>query len=522
MKMGETSRDVDKKLHGNNKLKTFLTAIYCLVRAILYPETKIIVASDKLKQAIQVIEKIDDERKKHPNIRREISDLKTNPNDARVEFHNGSWLKVVASNDNARSHRANVIIVDEFRQVKKDVIDTVLRKFLTAPRQPAYLNKEEYKHLKERNQELYLSSAWYKAHWSYEKMLAYFKSMVKGSKYFVCSLPYQLAIKENLLDEEQVKDEMSEDDFNEIKWMMEMEALWFGESEKAYYKYDELDRNRTIKKPLYPKSTYDDIRDKKFKYEQKQQDEIRLLSCDISVMAGKQNDASITTLIQLIPTSNGYERRISYMESQEGGHTQEQARRIKNLYYELDCDYVVLDTNGVGIGVYDALITPIFDEESNTEYPAWTCINDEAMAERCIYNNAKRIIFSIKANQQTNSSMAIALRDNIKKNKIKLLSSELEGKEYLKSIKGIESLPIESFAKLNSTYLQVTFAINEMINLEAEITDVGLVKLKEPRSGRKDRYSSILYGNFIADVLEKEFLSDESGAVEDDDDLVYF
>ncbi|EQB46531.1 hypothetical protein CGLO_14409 [Colletotrichum gloeosporioides Cg-14] len=30
---------------------------------------------------------------------------------------------------------------------------------------------------------------------------------------------------------------MSEEDFDSVGWSMEMEALWFGESEKAYFKF---------------------------------------------------------------------------------------------------------------------------------------------------------------------------------------------------------------------------------------------------------------------------------------------
>ena len=35
--------------------------------------------------------------------------------------------------------------------MEKEIIDGVLRKFMTAPRQPGYLKKPEYKHLQERN-----------------------------------------------------------------------------------------------------------------------------------------------------------------------------------------------------------------------------------------------------------------------------------------------------------------------------------------------------------------------------------
>jgi hypothetical protein len=497
--------------------KTFLTSIYCCVRAILWPETKIIIASGTKGQSREVIEKIDDLRKNSPNLAREISELKTSTNDAMVAFHNGSWIKIVASNDGARSKRANLLIVDEFRMVDLDIINKVLRKFLTAPRQPKYLQKPEYKHLQERNKEIYLSSAWYKIHWSWNKVVSFFNAMVEGKNYFVCGLPYQIAIKEGLLMREQVEDEMSESDFDEVGFSMEMECLYFGESEKAFFKFEDLERNRRIHKPIYPREFYSLIKDNNFKYEPKKEGEIRLLSCDIAGMAGKENDASAYSIFRLIPNAKGYDRHIVYMESMVGGHTVTQAIRIRQLFDDFDCDYVVLDTQNMGLGIFDQLIIPLYDKERNKEYEPWNCINDDKMAERCTYPYAKKIIYSIKGNAQFNSECAIILRDGLKRGKVKLLVSELDGREFLKSLKGFDSLPIEQQVKFEAVYLQITLLVNEMINLEGERTDNGLIRLKEPKSKRKDRYSSITYGNFIASELERSLFIESNH-----DDYNYF
>lgn len=501
--------------------KTFLTSIYCCVRAILYPETKIVIASGTKGQSREVIEKIDDMRKNSPNLMREISDLKTNTNDARVEFHNGSWIKIVASNDGARSKRANILIVDEFRMVDLQIITKVLRKFLTAPRSPKYLNKAEYKHLKERNKEVYLSSCWYKSHWSYNRFMSYYKSMLAGSRYFVCGLPYQLAIKENLLDEEQVKDEMSEDDFDSTGWSMEMEALWFGESEKAFFKFEDLEKNRKLASPLFTPETYSLLKDANFKYEPKKANEIRLVTCDIAVMAGKENDTSIYTLYRLIPTTKGYDRHIVYMESMSGGHTVTQAIRIRQLFEDFDCDYLVLDTQSAGIGIFDQLTQPLFDKERAKEYDPISCINDEAMAERCSYPNADKVIYSIKGNAKLNSEIAILFRDNLKRGKIRFPVNEIEGKEHMKRFKGFDNLPEENKANLIQNYIQFTSLVNEMINLEAEYNDSGLVKLKEPSGKRKDRYSSASYGNYVANLLERKLLNNEE-IFDEEDEFVYY
>lgn len=501
--------------------KTWLTAVFCCARCILYPETKIVIASGKRYQAREVIEKIEDLRKDYPNLAREISNLSVTTNDPRVEFHNGSWIKIATSSDNSRGKRANILIVDEFRMVDLQIINKVLRKFLASPRQPKYLEKPEYKDYPlERNKEIYLSSAWYKVHWSWTRFTTYLKQMMEGKKYFVCGLPYQLSIKEGLLMKEQVLDEMTEDDFDEIGWSMEMECLFFGESENSFFKFEELDINRTLLKPVYPKPYYDLIKDSNFKYEPKKEGEIRLLCCDIASMGGKENDASVYTLLRLLPTSSGYERHVSYMESMEGGHTVTQATRIRQLFDDLDCDYLVLDTQTIGIGVYDQLTQPYFDKERNKEYEPWTCINDEKMAERCTYPNALKVIYSIKANPSFNSASAYALKDALKRRRVKLLVSEMDGKDYLRDLKGFSSLPEDIQARLLSVYYQTTFLINEMINLEAERNESGLLRLKEPKNKRKDRYSSVSYGNSVADMLERELL--RTNEVDEDDELVYF
>ena len=486
--------------------KSFLTAIFCCVRAILFPESKIILAAGNKSQSIEVIEKILDLKNNSPNLAREIEDIKTGSNDARVVFRNGSWIRCVASNQGARSKRANIVVVDEYRMVDKDIIDGVLRKFMTAPRQPKYLEKPEYKHLQERNKELYLSSCWYKHHWSWDKTKAFYDAMTDGKSYFVCSLPYQIAIKEGLLMREQVEDEMSESDFNEISWKMEMEAEFFGESEKAFFKFADLEKNRVLPRPVYPKSFYPIIKSKEFKFMEKEEGEIRIISCDISGMSSSKNnnDASVFTVLRLIPNKNkvNYDKYVCYMESLEGGHSQTQALRIRRLYDEFDCDYIVIDTHSFGLSIFDNLATNLYDKELDKTYEALNCINDSEMAKRCFIEDAPKVIYSIKANAQLNNDMHVYVRDDLKRGKLRLLVSENECREYLENIKGYKELPVEEQVKFTLPYIQTTLLINEMINLERIDMDNNLIKLKEPSTKRKDRYSSLGYGVYIAKQLE--------------------
>lgn len=213
--------------------KTYLSSIYCVTRSVLYPGTRICIASGTRGQAINVLEKIIHELKpRSPELCAEIDEKqsKINGTNAQIVFKNTSVIKVVTASDSSRGNRCNVLLLDEYRLISKDTIDTVLRKFLTLRRMPRYdeltedERKEEY--AKEKNLTLYLSSAFFKDHWSFTKCIDTFKAMIDDRrKQFVCGFPYQLSIEEGLLDPEAVADEMTESDFSEVKWSMNISVL---------------------------------------------------------------------------------------------------------------------------------------------------------------------------------------------------------------------------------------------------------------------------------------------------------
>lgn len=205
--------------------KTFIGALYLVARCILYPGTKVCIASGTRGQAMTVIEKIMTEIKiNSPELANEIDEdaTKINGNNCILSFKNGSFIKVVTASDSARSNRANILFIDEFRMVKQDVITTILRKFIAGPRHPGYMDLPEYKDrkdLQERNKIIYCSSGYYEDHWSYQRCKDAFRFMINPAyKSYICAFPYQLAISENLLLEDEVKEQMLEADFNEIKF----------------------------------------------------------------------------------------------------------------------------------------------------------------------------------------------------------------------------------------------------------------------------------------------------------------
>lgn len=490
--------------------KSWLIALFCIIRCILYPGTKIVVTAGVKSQAAEVLYKIKDDFCKNyqwgsANLLNEISNISIGQNNAEIEFKNGSWIKVKTSNDNARSARANILITDEFRMVDLNIINTVLRRFLTAPRQPGYLSKPEYSHLIERNKEIYASSCWYSSHWMMDKIKAYFINMMSGAKkYFICSLPYQISILEGLLSREQIEDEMSEADFDEMTFLMEMEALMYSDSDGNFFTYSDISSRRKIKNAFFPLELYNQ---KDMSVPRLSAGEERILSVDIALMSSKRNanDASSLIINSAIPISDTeYTSNIVYMQNYEGLTTDELGIIVMRYFYKYKCTQLVIDTNGQGLGVFDFVIKDQYDPQTGETYKALNCCNDDEMASRCKVKDAKKVIWSIKAGSTFNNEMCILLRNGFQNGKINLLVHEFEGEEYIKSkIKGFNRMSPSEQAMYKIPYIQTSLMINELINLDHEVKN-GQIRIKEKSGMRKDRYSSLGYNYWVLNQMMRK------------------
>lgn len=495
--------------------KTYLSAIYCVTRCVLYPGTKVCIASGTRGQAINVLEKIIHELKpQSPELCAEINDKETkiNGTNAVIVFHNTSTIKVVTASDTARGNRCHVLLLDEYRLISKNTIDTILRKFLTLRRMPRYseLTEQQRKaeYAKEKNLTIYLSSAYWKDHWSYTKCVDTLRAMVNPDRHqFVCGFPYQLSICEGLLDPETVADEMSETDFSDIKFSMEMGAEFYGSADGAFFDFDSISKNRKIKYPMLPDRISAKVGNSQYvKIPPKQNGELRILSADIALMSSKKhnNDATAVFVNQLVRTKSGrYISNIVFSTAYEGLRTDDQALEIRKLFDEYLCDYIVLDTSGLGLGVFDCLARDMVDPESGEIYPAINCCNSPEMAERCTVLGAEKVIWAIKANAQFNSDCAFLLREAFRSGRIRLLETEYDAEESLSKIRGYKSLNPQERLQFQLPYIHTTLLIDELTKLLHEESG-NKVKIYERSGMRKDRYSSLSYNYYVATQLENK------------------
>lgn len=288
----------------------------------------------------------------------------------------------------------------------------------------------------------------------------------------------------------------------------EMEAMWFGDEDGAFFDFDSISKNRRIKYAMYPDKQANLLgNSQKVRIPPKQNGEKRILSADVALMSSNKhnNDATAIFINQMLPSKQGrYTSNIVYSDSCEGLHTEDQALVIRRLYDEFSCDYIVLDCTGLGLGVYDALVRDIVDPDTGEVYPALSCCNDPEMAARCTTKGAEKVIWSIKATPKLNSDCAFLLREGFRSSKIRLLTTEYDAETLLSDIKGYNSLSSMEKVSLQMPYVHTTLLINELVKLQHEEAGGGRVRVFERSGMRKDRYSSLSYNYYVALQIESK------------------
>ena len=434
--------------------KSFLAMVFCLAKCILYPGIKIKVASSTIKQATLFVEKAKEIKDGRPNIEKEIDYIFVNKDSALITFKNGSTIEAVVCSDNARGMRANILILDESRLMNNETVNNALVPFLTLNNrgQPWAFDPKYKKYLElEHNSKIYLTSIGYKDEWSYRDFQKYCRYIANGrTDYFVVSFPYQFGIESGIIQRSYIEAVLREKTADLKGMRMEFEVIPHGESESAMFTFDEVNSVRQLRVPLIPPTDDEFIECKgNLKqlpyYQAKDKKEIRVVSMDIAVSSGRKNDLTVFTVFRCMENGEYYDKELSYIEVMSGVNLDNQIVRLKQLFYDLECDYAVIDAGGaIGIEAINSCGNITKDMVRNRRYSGWKTMNKvEKYDMRISDPNAQPVIFPI----QVSGLSASAMQYNM------LVIAQLEFQRKRISLLVDEDLAVE---ELNKRYKYLT------------------------------------------------------------------
>ena len=510
--------------------KTFIVGLGAICKMNLYPYSEIVITSSTLPQANKMVEdKIRDEliKKLSPYLlymydNEYLIITKSDDGYKIVNTLNGSILRVLPCLDSSRGVRATLLIYEECRLLKKGIIDSVFEK-MAHPRQAKYLEKPEYSSNKrwlEECQSIYITSARYKFEWFWRT----FKDCVTGyytdkkTRYNVFAGDIFMSIANGLKtwgDYRKSKKMSGEMDFR-----MEDLNEMISEAEDSFFTIESFKKNQVLEEAFQPPTINDIFQGKEISFSDKKANEIRLLVTDLAFSGNnskEKNDNTVFLCVSLHWTKRGFERHLDYVETAPGGEAPKRVLRLRELFEDYQADYLVDDNRSGGEVYYDYLTCELEHPQRGWDWntSGLTVVNEndlhvvqsgkvEELKSRTIDKNARKVIIPVIGTIDINSNAWKALKRSLESNMFKFLISESDKQNMLEDSGEYFDLSADEYAKRMLPHIQTEMLIQECVNLQAEYRD-GRVKLKEPRSGYKDRAVALSYANLIADKIENKY-----------------
>lgn len=504
--------------------KSFIVGLYENDISILYPNSECGVVASSLPQAEIILNKKIQEEifNFSPTVKREVDlgKCKTATGKAVVVYNNNSQIKSIALNRHSRGNRTTSNVGEEAREIDKLKYNEFVVPF-AHQRSRAFMLLPEYENnplLTEEPTQIYLSSSISDTHWLYKEAKNAMIDVLNGGDSCMIAFDYSIALKHNL---KTVKDLLyAKSTTDPVTWLIEYENAVLRTNTKAFFSYDLIKENQTEHKAFYSRRSEDVINRKSNPFfVPKQKDEIRIISCDIAMIDRNGNDNSCYACLRLLPEGDSYSDikstqyriKVPYLEAPKGFETRRQAIRIRQLYADFDADYIVLDVRNAGISVLDCLCRTLYDDERCLEYPPIKCMNDDVLNRACTSQSAQPVIYAINASAALNSKIAVNFKGLLLEHRVDLLVSKDEGIEELRKFSTEYDTTDDPEIKFyfEKPYLETMLLFSELINLEYEKNDLGVIKIKERPNMTKDRYTAVSYGCYFASELSVELINSE-------------
>lgn len=348
---------------------------------------------------------------------------------------------------------------------------------------------------KEPNQSIiYMTSAGSKTTFAYDALIDYFEeSIINPDNAFVFGCDYRVPMMHGLVEKSYINKLKMSPSYNEESFGREFLSLWGGASDDSWFSVDKLTRYRQIKNPEVHQNFIHG-------YEQ-----FYILSVDV----GRISDQTVVCVLKVTKGTDKFFTSLVNLfvlgRSPETKPFQVQSADLKKLILRYDPREVVIDTNGIGVGLADNLIRPQFDEKGN-ELPAFGFINDENY-KKIQPKDAPRILYGVKANAKINSEIHANCYTRIQNGLVRFLISEQKAKSALLSTKVGQKMSVEQRVKRILPHEMTTRLFQEMANLKLRRTGAGLDIALDRINPHypKDKYSAFSYGLWRVKELEEQY-----------------
>ena len=348
---------------------------------------------------------------------------------------------------------------------------------------------------KEPNQQrIFMTSAGVKTSFAYDLLLDTFEdSIIHPNTSIVIGCDYRVPVLHGLLDKTYVNKLKTSPSYSEESFAREYMSIWSGSADDSWFNFDKLQKYRKIKNP----ETHAKFRPGS--------NQFYLISVDV----GRISDQTVACIFRVNVDNTGkhWATLVNIKVLARSAETKtftQQALDVKRLIRDFQPREVVIDTNGLGVGLADEMIKPQYDEMGEF-YPAYAFANDE------IYyaiqsKDAPKILYGIKANGPLNSKIHGNAYSRLTGGMVRFLIKEQDAKNALMSTVTGQKMSVYKKVERLMPHEMTTKLFEEMANLRLKRTGNSTDIVLEQINARypKDKYSSFAYGLWRIKEIEEE------------------
>ena len=469
--------------------KSFLAIMILMIRCILYPRCKLFVTSGGKEQAAGIMkEKVKEICTLIPAFEREIDwgrgKTLEGKDYCKYVFKNGSYFDNIAARESSRGKRRHGGLIEECVGVDGTILSEVIlptmnisRMCMDGTTQPEEtLNKSQ----------IYVTTAGWKNTFPYEKLIQLLIwQIVQPGKAMILGGTYRIPILMKLLDKNFIKDLKMDGTFNESSFEREYESKWSGTVEDAFFSSEVFDRNRILNQPEYEASG----RSSKAAY--------YILAADV----GRKGCDTVVCVFKVTPQPQGSAiKSLVNIYTLTDEHFEDQAIKLKSLYYKYNARRIVIDANGLGVGLVDFMVKPQVNPDTLEVMPdfgVYGGTQEDAAQEYKKYrtnSTEQDALYLIKASAPINTEAHTIARSNLSSGKVKFLIDERVAKQKLLNTKVGQNMKPEERANYLKPFTLTSILKEEMMNLREENEGVNIILKQANRGIRKDKFSAFEYG----------------------------
>lgn len=334
--------------------------------------------------------------------------------------------------------------------------------------------------------QIYVTTAGWKNSFAYDKLIELLiRQIIYPDEAVVMGGTWRIPVMEKLLKKSFIEELKLDGTYNDSSFAREYESEWSGDAENAFFSAEKFDKHRELLQPEYEYSG------------RSAKDAYYVLGVDV----GRLKCTTEVCIIKVTPIANGATRKtLVNLYSYDAEDFEEQAIKIKRLFYKYKARMIAIDANGLGIGLIDFMIKPQFDSDAGEELPAFGVEGGTAEDVLEAYKKIKgpgveeNAMYLIKANAPINTEAHTYVQTQLQSGKIKFLIDEGQAKNKLMGTKVGQEMDADKRATYLLPFTLTTILREQMLNLVEDNEGVNIILKQSSRSVPKDKFSAFEYG----------------------------